>query len=119
MGARTKGKVIERWFVNNGLKKIFPNIRRNAGTQSQAGGVDLENSGPFNIECKGGKTYSWTGVKKMIDQVKEEGRPENWDMVLVRPQEKTGRQWFQEAYAIIPFPDLLEILQVMKKEGII
>lgn len=108
---RRKGKRIERWFANQ-LKNIFPNIRRNAGTQSQSGGVDLEKTGCINFECKGGKRYCYAGIRKMLDQVKEEGKPENFDVVLVKPH-------YEEPYALIPFDDFKQILEIMKKERIL
>ena len=111
MNNRQAGKRHERWFATK-LRDIFPDIRRNAGTQSQSGGVDLENTPGFNIEVKGGRSYCYKGVRQMIDQVKGEGKEENWDIVLVKPHR-------EEPYAIIPFNDLLEILKCMKKEKII
>lgn len=108
---RRKGKRIERWFANK-LKDIFPDVRRNAGTQSQSGGVDLENTGNFNIEVKGGKSYCYRGVRDMLLQVKKEGKEENLDVVLVKPHR-------EEAYALIPFEDFKEILNQLKAEGVI
>jgi hypothetical protein len=109
---RSKGKVFERWFVNNGLRNIFPDIRRNAGTQAQAGGVDLENTGIFDFEVKAGKAYKSKMVRGFIDQVQQEGKKENWKCVLVKPDR-------EEAYGIVPYKDLLEILNIMKSEGIL
>lgn len=109
---RRKGKVFERWFVNNGLKNIFPEVRRNAGTQSQSGGIDLENTGIFNFEIKAGKSYKSKLIRGFIDQVQCEGKKENWCTVLVKPDH-------EEPYAIIPYEDFLEMLQVMKTEGIV
>lgn len=106
---RRKGKRIERWFVNNGLKDIFPDIRRNAGTQAQSGGVDLENTPGFNFEVKGGKSYTWKGVRDVIDQVKEEGKKSNIDVALVKPHR-------EESYALIPFEDFKELLARLKEQ---
>lgn len=111
INSRQKGKRGERWFATR-LRPIFPDIRRNAGTQAQSGGVDLENTGIFNFEVKFGKAYYIKSVKKMIDQVKAEGKKENYNTVLVKPER-------DDAYVLIPFDDFLEILQSMKAEGII
>ena len=108
---RRKGKRIERWFANE-LKAVFEAVRRNAGTQSQSGGVDLENTGCFNMEIKGGKSYCYKGIRDMLDQIREEGNPENFDCVLVKPH-------YEEPYALMPFDDFLAILNLMKKEGLL
>lgn len=97
------GKRWERWFATR-LKNIFPDIRRNAGIQSQSGGVDLENTNPFNFEVKGGKRYKYRGIRKMIDQVENEGNPNYCNVVLVKPS-------LENAYAIIPFDDFKRILK--------
>lgn len=111
MSNRNKGKRGERWFVHR-LESVFPEIRRNAGTQSQSGGVDLENAGCFNFECKFGKRYNYAGIRKMLDQVKEEGKPENFDAVLIKPHR-------EDAYVLMPFDDFLAILNLMRAEGIL
>ena len=46
---RSKGKRGERWFVNNGLREIFPDIKRNQAEQADDGGVDLVNTDPASI----------------------------------------------------------------------
>lgn len=111
MSQRRKGKEIERWFINNGLKEIFPEIRRNAGTQSQSGGVDLENTPGFNFEVKGGMQYYSKMIKDVLEQVDEEGDPKNWDVALIRPQNRSGRRTYEPAYALIPFEHFLEMIQ--------
>lgn len=104
INSRQKGKRIERFFATL-LRPFFPDIRRNAGTQSQSGGVDLENCDPFNFEIKGGKNYDIVAIQKIIDQVKQEGKGENINVALVKPDRK---DW----YAIIPQDDFLRILEV-------
>ena len=108
---RQKGKRIERWFATE-LRRIFPKIRRNAGIQAQSGGVDLEETGVFDFEVKGGKAYNNKMIRKFIDQVQSEGKGTNYKVVLVKPDR-------EEPYAIIPFEDFFEILYAMKAEGII
>jgi hypothetical protein len=109
---RSKGKVFERWFVNNGLREVFPEIRRNAGTQAQSGGVDLENTGIFDFEIKAGKSYKSKMVRDFLEQVKTEGTKENWKCVLVKPDR-------EEPYALLPYSDFLEILSALKSEGVL
>lgn len=108
---RNKGKVIERWFATK-LRSVFPNVRRNAGTQAQSGGVDLERTDPFNIEIKGGKAYKSKMIRDCINQAQSEGRESNWTLLLVKPDR-------EEPYAVVPFPDFMEILEVMHEEKII
>lgn len=111
VNSRQKGKRIERYF-STALKAIFPEIRRNAGVQSQSGGVDLENTGCFDIEVKGGKQCNISKVKGWIDQIEREGKKDNYKLVLVKPDR-------EKEYVILPFVDFLEILSSMKREGII
>ena len=108
---RQKGKRVEREFAEK-LRSIFPNVRRNAGTQSQSGGVDLEETPPFDFEVKGGKKYLSKMNRDMLDQVEGEGEEDHYKVVLVKPER-------EKAYAMIPFDDFLETLGMMKAEGII
>ena len=106
---RNKGKVIERWFATR-LRDIFPDIRRNAGIQAQSGGVDLENTEPFNIEVKGGKMYKSKMIRRIIDQAKDEGQKNHYTVVLVKPDR-------EESYAIMPFNDWHEVINMYMKEA--
>ena len=99
---RQAGKRWERWFATR-LRPIFPDIRRNAGTQSQSGGVDLENTGEFSFEVKGGEKYKVKTIRKMIDQVEREGNLRSFKVVLVKPAK-------EKAYVIIPFADFFKML---------
>lgn len=108
---RQKGKRIERNIAGR-LRHIFPDIRRNAGTQSQSGGVDLENTGCFNIEVKGGKSYKSKMIRSIIDQAESEGKDENYTLAIVSPDR-------EEPYIIMPLDDFVEVLGKMKAEGII
>jgi len=108
---RQRGKAWERYFVHR-LKDIFPDIRRNAGTQSQSGGVDLENTKPFNFEVKGGKQGKIKKTREWLDQVKSEGLSCSWDAVLVKPNH-------EESFVLIPFEDFKEILWTLKREKLI
>lgn len=108
---RQAGKRYEREIANQ-LKNIFPNIRRNAGTQSQSGGVDLENTGCFNIEIKGGKQCVIKKIDKWREQLRNEGKPENYGLLFVRPSREKG-------YVILEIDDFLELLEKMKVNDII
>lgn len=108
---RQKGKRGERYFKNQ-LLHIFPNIRRNANEQSQMGGVDLLNTDSFDFECKVGKAYKNKMIRKMLDQIETEGLVQNFKAVLVKPH-------LEESYVVMPFHDFVEILELMKNEGII
>lgn len=108
---RNKGKVYERKAANL-LKPIFSEVRRNAGTQSQAGGVDLENTGPFNVEVKSGKAYVSRMIRDVLDQVAGEGKKENWDLCMMFP-------YREKPYIMMPMDDFLELLTMAKKEGLL
>lgn len=99
---RQKGKRGERYFASR-LREVFPNIRRNAGTQSQSGGVDLENTSRFDFEVKTGKSWKIKKVRQALDQVNQEGKKLNYKIVLVKPDR-------EDPYAIMPFCDLKDIL---------
>ena len=111
INSRQKGKRGERYFVNF-MKKIWPIARRNAGVQSQSGGVDIENTGCFNFEVKCGKENTLKKVRSWITQIKEEGQKANYGCVLVKPER-------EEPYVVLPFDDFFAILQTMKAEGIL
>lgn len=110
MTNRAKGKRGERAFVTL-LRPIFPDIRRNAGEQAQAGGRDLENTPGFAFEVKMGKAYKSKMIRNVIDQAMSEAG-NDWAVALVAPDR-------EDKYAIIPMDDFLGILEVMKAEGII
>lgn len=107
--SREKGKRNERWFKNR-LTEYFPDIRRNAATQSQSGGVDLENTPGFNFEVKSGPKFNYKKIRETIEQVQEEGKDEDIDVALIRPQEKDGQKRYLQEYAAIPFEDFKRLL---------
>jgi hypothetical protein len=56
--SRTKGHSFERWCANQ-LRKIFPDCRRHLEYQdAEANGVDLVNTGNYDVQCKRGKKYA-------------------------------------------------------------
>lgn len=100
---KKKGNRIERFFMHE-LKELFPEVERNL-TQSRDGGIDLLNTSPFNIEIKGGKSYTWKGIRKILDQVQSAERKEGkYDIALVNPH-------YEEPYVLIPFEDFKEMLR--------
>lgn len=109
INSRQKGKRIEREFAKL-LRDLFPDIRRNAGVQSQSGGVDLENTGCFNFEVKGGKLP--TKNEQMLDQANSEGSEENYSVVLARRDNC-------KPYVMMRFDDFKQLLDLMRAEGII
>jgi hypothetical protein len=110
VNARNKGARGERYFATR-LRPIFPSIRRNAGVQAQSGGVDLEETDPFNIECKVGKAYNIKKVTQMLRQVRQEGKKANWGVVCVKPDR-------EPAYVLMYFEDFYELIENMKANGI-
>jgi hypothetical protein len=100
---RKTGKRWERMFANQ-LRDIFPDIRRNAGTQSQSGGRDLENTGNFAFEVKGGKMYKSRMIRRIIDQTISEKGNKKYAAALIKPL-------FEDAYVILPFKDFVELLR--------
>lgn len=109
MNSQKKGKRIELFFAKK-LREIFPEVRRTGFLQSQSGGVDLENTGCFNFEVKGGKLPKKN--EQMLEQIKQEGKPENYDVVLCKRDRC-------QPYVMMPLADFLEILHKLKKEGVI
>lgn len=111
MSSQSRGKSWELWFLNR-LKDIFPDIRRSGFIQSQSGGVDLENTPPFNFEVKGGKQCRIKKTRGWLDQIKSEGIATSWNAILVKPSR-------EEAFVLMPFEDFKEILWLLKREGLI
>lgn len=108
---RQKGKRIERQFCA-AVRHIFPNIRRNANGQSQMGGVDVLETDPFDFEIKGGHAYKSRMIRDIIDQVENEGNPNNFKAAYVHPDH-------EDPYFIVPADDFIELLELCKNEGII
>lgn len=82
---RAKGARGERYFKQK-LIQFFPNIRRNAGTQAQSGGVDLENTDDWDFEVKVGKQCVIKKVRGWLDQVQKEGKKDHLKVVLCHPE---------------------------------
>ena len=99
---KKKGSRIERFFQHE-LEELFPLVERNL-QQARDGGVDLVNTYPFNIEIKGGKSYTWVGVRRILDQVQKAEGEGKYDIALVNPH-------YEEPYVLMPFSDFKEMLQ--------
>ena len=108
---RDKGKRFER-KASQLLKPIFPQVQRNAGTQSREGGCDLVHTDPFNFEVKSGKSIVSVMIQKFLDQVQKEGQENNYNCVIAFPDRKTP-------YALLPLDDFIEILNIMREERLI
>jgi len=100
---KSKGNRVERFFRDE-LKEFFPEAGRNLN-QPRGGGVDLIKTDPFNIEIKGGKSYTYKGIRDMLDQVQSaSGKTGKYDIVLVNPH-------YEDPYVIIPFDMFKQILR--------
>lgn len=56
--SRTKGLSFERWAANS-LAPVFPKAKRHLEMQKEeAMGFDLDNTGPYKIQCKAYKKYA-------------------------------------------------------------
>jgi len=99
---KKKGSRIERFFQHE-LEELWPDVERNL-TQSRDGGVDLLNTDPFNVEIKGGKSYTWKGVRKILDQIQSAKGESKYDIALVNPH-------YEEPYVLIPFSDFKELMK--------
>ena len=110
---KLKGKRKELEAVHL-LKPVFPNVSRNwlAQTVRKSNGTDLLNTRPFNFEVKGGKQAKIKKIRQWLDQVAAEGKPEDWDVVLALPDR-------EKPFVILPFADFLEVLKLLKSEGLI
>ena len=108
VNSRQKGKRIERKAAAL-LRPIFPDIQRNAAEQARDGGVDLLHTGCFDFEVKGGKQCKITKVRKWLNQVQEEGVPENYKIVTVFPER-------EEPWVTLPLSDFMELLEKMQVE---
>lgn len=99
--SRTKGHSFERW-VSKKIRGIFPQAKRKLEYQTEeAKGIDVENAGPYLIQCKRGKRYaSLRAIQEVqIDPI-DGGIP-----VLITKGDH------QEALAAIPFPHFLELVR--------
>jgi hypothetical protein len=108
---REAGKRWER-MIAKALRPIFPDVQRNAGEQSRDGGKDLVNTEPFAVEIKGGKSYKWVGVRKILDQCHAQAADHEWELSVVKPAR-------EDPYILMPLDDFLEMLETMKEEGIL
>ena len=103
MTNRDKGKRVERWWATE-LREFWPNIRRNAGIQSQSGGRDLEETGNFAWEIKGGKMYVSKMIRNIINQAKSESGEGQLTIAGVKPER-------EDPYIIMPFEDFKIMLR--------
>lgn len=56
--SRNKGLSFERWVADK-FRAVFPDAKRKLEYQKdECIGVDIENTGPYKIQCKAYKTYA-------------------------------------------------------------
>ena len=111
MTNRSKGSAYEREIIDS-LQAIWPEAHRNWGEQWARGGTDVVGCSGFDIEIKGGKQANIAKTRKWLDQVNAEGKKENFKVVIARPLR-------EERFVLMPFNDWLEMVEIMKAEGII
>lgn len=99
-GARAKGLQFEREIAND-LGHIFPEAKRQLEYQtSENCGTDIENTGPFQFQCKFHQNYVPVGTIKEI-------HPKSADHVPVLVTKGNN----QEAMAILPWDKFVLILE--------
>lgn len=104
---KKKGSRIERFFSND-LKEFWPDNQRNL-EQVRRGGFDLDNTPPFNVEIKGGKAYTWKGVRGILDQMESAKGNGRYDIAIVNPH-------YEEPYVLMPYEDFKEMLREWLKQ---
>ena len=96
---RTKGSSFERWVANQ-LKSVFPEAKRHLEFQTQeARGVDLDNTGPFAIQCKAYAKYP------PITKIQEVQLREGEIPVLVCKGDRLTPM------AVLPFDEFVRLLE--------
>lgn len=96
-----KGKQFER-DVANAIAHIFPDAQRRLEYQSsQVNGADLDNTGPYRIQCKRNQGYA------PISKIKEVDREEGFIPVLVTKGNKMA------AMVVMYFTDWIQQLELI------
>jgi hypothetical protein len=103
--SRRKGLQFEREIAIR-LRHIFPHAKRHLEfQQEEAQGFDLDNTGRYKIQCK--KLKKYVSVNTIREIVYREGFGEV--PILVTAGDS------QEAMAVIPFQDLLWLIEVFER----
>lgn len=108
-GCRKKGHDFERWTVLQ-IISICPAAKRHLEYQKgEANGVDLDNTGPFLIQCKRGRKYaSLSAIEEIKIPAGKKFKGRDFIPVLVtRGDDKP-------ALACLPFKDFLELARKSK-----
>ena len=96
--SRTKGHSFERWVAQQ-LRGVFPKAERQLEYQiNQCQGVDLKNTGNFNIQCKRLKSYA--SVNKIFEIKPSEKIP-----LLITKADR------QPVMCVLPFEYFIRILE--------
>src|SRR5690606_25493463 len=103
-GCRAKGHSFERWVAKK-LRKVFPKARRHLEyQQSQAQGIDIDETGIYRIQCKRGRRYApLTKIEEIQLCPIEGGIP-----VLVTKADN------KEPIACLPFDHFLHLVKNQK-----
>ncbi len=116
VNSRKRGQVYER-EIAKALEDIFPNAHRNWLEQSAIGGQDLNDTGIFSFEIKGGKQANIAKVRQWLDQSERESPQASWNVVIARPH-RTGKNGGGN-YVLMDWDVFLEILNQLKAENVI
>ena len=98
--ARTKGHSFERELANKlKVSGVFPDAKRHLEMQaSEAKGYDLDNTGPYRIQCKRYKKYAPITA---IEEIKDEHG--TIPVLVTKPDHKP-------AMAVIPLDHFIDLL---------
>ena len=103
--SRTKGHGFEREIAIAFRKAGFPEAKRHLEYQAcEAKGIDLDNTGPFKVQCKRGRKYhSLSAIEEIELDPIEGGIP----VLVTRGDNKT-------ALAALPLVDFLDLVKRAK-----
>ncbi len=113
VNSRNKGNSYERKLMNE-YKEHFPNCRtsRNESKLRDDQGVDLCNTGCFNIQAKAYKNFSWGQIIKTLKAMPVE---DNYNLLHLKI-DKPGERW---EVVCMDKADWYEIMDKLKYNGII
>lgn len=109
INARRKGHQFERELANEFKALGWPDAQRNLEYQlsNSIGGIDLLNTYPFLVQAKCRKDYVPVNT---INEVKE--RAGQYALLITKGKNK-------EPMAVMRWNDLKELIQMLKREGIL
>lgn len=107
--SRRKGHQYERDVANLYRKAGYPEARRKLDQYQVSGGIDLENVGPFAVQCKVGKSIQWT---KALDEAIQSAKETDYPVAHIKVDNK-GK------YVLLTEDDWFELLKMMMVYGVI